>query len=136
MKIILTRIKVLFWTYIALVGSIWGFTEAYTYFTDNRLRVILGNYWMLVFFGCPFLVALVVAVLKSPKFDRTQSEFFTVKGREEVQRWGRKLAQGIWDWHPLGIAVEHYMDAIRCDPTHQHPYTKGLRYSPKSAQRF
>jgi hypothetical protein len=37
-------------SYIAQVGLIWGFLEAYTYFKDDSLRNALGNYWVLIYF--------------------------------------------------------------------------------------
>ena len=56
--------KVFLGSYIALVGSIWGFLEAYTYFQDDHLKQIVGPYWWAIYV-VPFLMALAVAFVTS-----------------------------------------------------------------------
>ena len=64
------------------------------------------------------------AAVSKKEFDRFQSEVKKDQGREKVQQWGKALSSGgVWNWHLLGQAIEHYADAIKCDPTHQHPWT-------------
>lgn len=58
-----------------------------------------------------------------PKTSREQSVYYKERGREEVREWGKKAARGEWGWHNLGNALEDYLDAIRYDPQHQHPWT-------------
>jgi tetratricopeptide (TPR) repeat protein len=42
------------------------------------------------------------------------------RGQRKIQEWGRSRD---WNWHLLGQAIECYIDAIRYDPNHQHPWT-------------
>ena len=51
-------------TYTATVGTVWGLLEAYTYFTGDELRKILGGYWVLVMYGAPIPIALLVTFIK------------------------------------------------------------------------
>jgi tetratricopeptide (TPR) repeat protein len=52
-----------------------------------------------------------------------QSVKFTERGREEVREFGKRAVRSQWDWHNLGNALEDYLDAIKYDPEHQHPWT-------------
>lgn len=62
--------------------------------------------------------------IKKEDFSRARSEDFKERGQSEVRAWGQKMAanQG-WDWHALDRAIDYYVDAIKRDPKHQHPWT-------------
>lgn len=51
-------------TYIALVGGIWGFMEAYTYFRGDALKQLLGSSWWLLYYVIPALIAFSSATLR------------------------------------------------------------------------
>jgi tetratricopeptide (TPR) repeat protein len=62
----------------------------------------------------------------SPTLDlksHQQSIKYTDRGREEVREFGKKAVRSQWDWYNLGNALEDYLDAIKYDPEHQHPWT-------------
>jgi len=66
------------------------------------------------------------ALLVRPKtapYSKEHSEGCTERGRIEVRKWGEKMAQGEWNWHNLGNALEDYLDAIKYDPKNQHAWT-------------
>ena len=48
------NIKLFLGVYFSLVASIWGIAEAYTYFTDDALRMLLGSYWWTILYGVPY----------------------------------------------------------------------------------
>ena len=50
--------------YISLVGGIWGFVEAYTYFRGDALRQLLGSSWWLLYYVIPALIAFSSATLR------------------------------------------------------------------------
>lgn len=56
-------------------------------------------------------------------FNRARSEEYKERGRERVQNWGIAISRGEWNWDLLGQSLEYYFDAIRYDPSHQHPWT-------------
>lgn len=56
--------------------------------------------------------------------NKDRSVQYKEQGRSKVQAWGERSSRtGEWDWHLLGQAIEYYVDAIKYDPTHQHPWT-------------
>jgi len=57
------------------------------------------------------------------QFNRAQSDIFNNEGRKRVRAFGERMAQeGVWDWWPLGQAIEYYVDSIKRDPQNQHPW--------------
>jgi len=67
---------------------------------------------------------LPIEILKEKKPRSPElSVQYKERGRAEVREWGKKMADGEWNWHSLGNALEDYLDAIRYDPDHKHPYT-------------
>lgn len=50
-------------SYVTIVGALWGLLEAYTYFTGDELKKILGAYWLLILYGLPIIIALWIASL-------------------------------------------------------------------------
>ncbi len=52
--------------YLAAIASLWGIAEAFTYFTGEQLRVLLGGAWAWVFYGAPLGVAVVTALIRRP----------------------------------------------------------------------
>jgi len=61
-----SRLKVFVIAYAGSIAALWGITEAFTYFTGDELRVFVGSYWWLVFYGMPLIGALLVAVFGHP----------------------------------------------------------------------
>jgi hypothetical protein len=52
--------------YLGTVASFWGIAEAYTYFTGDRLKAFLGDWWFVAFYGLPVIVAALVATRRGP----------------------------------------------------------------------
>ena len=46
-------------TFVAVVGSVWGFMEGYTYFTGDDLKNRIGDYWFILLYGLPFVISSV-----------------------------------------------------------------------------
>lgn len=126
MRKIWPRIKVFFGIYVGLAASIWSITEAYTYFTGDNLRAVLGSYWWLLFYGFPLVIATLAAVFHRPS-NITLAEKKTDDAREKVRQWGAKVtSQQQWDeqsWHLLGHAMQFAHEAIEKDPKYQRPWT-------------
>jgi hypothetical protein len=55
-------IKCFVLTLLSVAGMIWGATEAYTYFTDEALKELLGSYWWLVYYGLPLICGVISSV--------------------------------------------------------------------------
>lgn len=55
--------------YIAQVGAFWGFLEAYTYFRDDSLKLMIGNYWSLV-----YILPVITSILFSIYYTRSKEE--------------------------------------------------------------
>ncbi len=54
----------------------------------------------------------------------SQSAFFNQEGRKQLSRWGERMKTiGEWNWNYLGVAAEHYLQAIKLDPKNQDPWT-------------
>lgn len=49
-------------TLIVTLSTIWGAVEAFTYFTDDTLKNILGSNWWLVFCLPPLVIAFLAAM--------------------------------------------------------------------------
>jgi ribokinase len=79
-----TNISTRFWiafigSYITIVGALWGLLEAYTYFTGDKLKQILGAYWLLILYGVPVVIALWVAFLNAGDTQRPNASLANVK---------------------------------------------------------
>lgn len=59
-----TRIKNFVITYFVAAGSLWGASEAYTYFKGNDLKELIGPSWWFIYFAVPALIAAMVAIFK------------------------------------------------------------------------
>lgn len=71
-----------------------------------------------------FIQNIVKSGVSREEFSRMRSEEKKDMGRKKVQEWGEKMKkQNEWDWHLLEHAIEHYIEAIQLDPSHQHPWT-------------
>lgn len=65
--------------YIGIVIAIWGFLDAYTYFIDDKLKELLGSYWLLLY-GIPLIPALIIALLNSKDERNTEKDNNTLTG--------------------------------------------------------
>jgi len=45
------------------------------------------------------------------------------KGRDAIREWGKSNAEGNWNWRPLGLALECFLESIRFEPRHQYAWT-------------
>ncbi len=66
MKKFRSQIIVFVGVYAGMIASLWGITEAYTYFTGEKLKEFLGASWAFVFYGAPLFVALIVTIGNRP----------------------------------------------------------------------
>lgn len=71
---VLTRVVLFFGTYATVAGALWGSTEAFTHFTENRLKENLGTYWWVVFYAVPLLIATIVSFRKSKDLTKSEDE--------------------------------------------------------------
>ena len=56
--------------------------------------------------------------------NKKQSVEYKEMGRSKVQAWGEQLSlYNKWNWELLGQSIEYYVDSIKYDPDHQHPWT-------------
>jgi hypothetical protein len=68
-------------------------------------------------------IQITTAGVSEQQFSRAQSDFFNNEGRIRVRAFGERMAQeGVWDWWPLGQAIEYYVESIKHDPQNQHPW--------------
>src|SRR5690349_8354296 len=51
--------------YVGMVAIFWGFAEAFTYFTESKLRDLLGGVWWIVFYVVPLLISVVGTYLSA-----------------------------------------------------------------------
>lgn len=63
-------------SYIGAVGTIWGFTQAYTYFQGEHLKQVMGSGWILLY-AVPLPVALLFALRKGVGEDQLHNEVST-----------------------------------------------------------
>ncbi|MCK4823118.1 hypothetical protein KA005_45580, partial [bacterium] len=49
--------------YIAAIASVWGFVEAFTYFSSDALNSTVGAYWY-IFYIAPLPISFIVALLR------------------------------------------------------------------------
>lgn len=122
------NIKLFLAVYFSLVASIWGVAEAYTYFTDDALRIVLGSYWWTILYGLPLIIALLISISNPSPFalspSRVLADQKTDKAREKVRKWGERIARKQqWDWHLLGQALQYAHEAIESDASYQRPWT-------------
>ena len=126
MRKIWPRIKVFLGIYVGLAASIWGITEAYTYFTGDNLRAVLGSYWWLLFHVFPLVIAALATVFHRPN-NRTLADKKTDDAREKVRQWGARVTsqqqRDEQSWHLLGHALQFSHEAIEKDPKYQRPWT-------------
>jgi len=61
-------------TYSALCGGGWGILEAYTYFSPDSLKRIVGSFWVLIYI-IPLPIAVFVAFIGSSKSDIRSGKF-------------------------------------------------------------
>ena len=60
---------------------------------------------------------------KTDKLDLAQSQFYLDRGRERERTFAETLTrQDLWDWNPLGHAIEYYVTAIEYNPQNQHAW--------------
>ncbi len=55
---------VFFAVYLGVVASFWGIAEAYTYFKGDHLKMFLGGWWFVTFYGLPLVVAVLAVTGK------------------------------------------------------------------------
>ncbi len=115
-------------SYVTMIGALWGCVEAFTYFTGERLREVLGLYWPLAFYGLPLLVAAIAVFVIPETGDRQAADRRVDDAREKVRAWGARIAarRGEWDdecWHLLGHALKCASEAIESAPRYQRPWT-------------
>lgn len=53
------RLLAMIVTYATSAGAIWGTVEAYTYFEGERLKLLVGDYWPLLFIVFPGILAVI-----------------------------------------------------------------------------
>ena len=74
--------------------------------------------------GSKNIVITILEGVDQNALNRDRSISYKEMGRTKVQEWGDRLVHdGEWDWHLLGHAIEYYLDSIKFDPAHQHPWT-------------
>ncbi|MBN1563064.1 MAG: tetratricopeptide repeat protein [Anaerolineae bacterium] len=69
------------------------------------------------------VVTYITQGITNEKFDRAQSDTWNDKGREKIREFG--VGGGFRNsqaWWLLGQGMEYYLDAIKRDPTNQHPW--------------
>lgn len=64
------KLQAMIVTYVTIAGAIWGVAEASTYFEGEKLKLLIGNYWSLLFVVFPGIVAVIVGV----QTDRSKSQ--------------------------------------------------------------
>jgi tetratricopeptide (TPR) repeat protein len=73
--------------------------------------------------GSQNIVTIITEGIGERQFSRAQSDSCNERGRDRIRKYGEEMARhGVWDWHPLGQAMEYYVDAIKHDPQNQHPW--------------
>ncbi len=69
-------------------------------------------------------ISLITEGITGQEFNRARSDDCNDKGRERIRAFGERMVRSQeWDWHPLGQAIEYYVDAIKHDPRNQHAWT-------------
>lgn len=66
--------------YLVQVGIIWGFCESYTYFKDDDLKALLGEYWILIYI-LPVISSLIITLNKNSDSEKNIEEKILTKGK-------------------------------------------------------
>lgn len=46
-------------TYFTIAGALWGASEAYTYFSGDKLKTVIGDYWYVIYIIIPIIFSLI-----------------------------------------------------------------------------
>ena len=50
--------------YIAVITAEWSLVQAYTYFQGDSLKIMVGKYWVALFYTLPLAIALYTAIVR------------------------------------------------------------------------
>lgn len=118
MKIVNSNRSARFWitfiaSYSAIVGAVWGFLEAYTYFKDEELKQILGPYWLLIY-SVPIIIALCTAFLniKVHRPGNTSSESLESDALQKIKEVLERTHNRIFDVTTLSACNYDYFTKV------------------------
>ena len=91
MKICVRDLIIFFSVYISSIASIWGVTEAYTYFTEDKLREFLGRWWLIVYYILPLIISIGITLIthqnnRKKNLSREELQIFTLNSVDPVPR--------------------------------------------------
>ena len=50
--------------YIAVITAEWSLVQAYTYFQGDSLKIMVGKYWIALFYTLPLTIAFCIAIVR------------------------------------------------------------------------
>ena len=50
--------------YIAVITAEWSLVQAYTYFQGDSLKIMVGKYWVALFYTLPLTIATCIAIVR------------------------------------------------------------------------